>query len=181
MKMDDDIIIDYATVNQLFCLSECLELDIAQPAFEDINLTYKLFKKRDQLIARYSEFVETQVPVFRRQFLEKSVLPLIREYIEEFGFISGWGLDLAWSSLSKDKGMAILDICVALHTRATDASSGYYSKFSCNPFLEASRFCNKHNISCHSDGKKWSKSTLYEKYKKARPIEERNAILSLFK
>ena len=96
--------------------------------------------------------------------------------------ISGWGLDLAWSSLTSEKKMAVFDSCAATHARATDASAGYYARFDCSPILEASEFCRRHDIGCHSDGKTSSKDTLYEKYKQEEgATESRRSFISRLK
>lgn len=166
MKMDDDIVLDSRDIDRLFSLTELLGLTMTQPAFADENLTYKLFKAQEGVIARHTPFIETQVPVFEQRYMSEVVFPLIREYIEEFGFKSGWGLDLVWSDLAGDKNMAVVDACVALHTRPTDPQGSYYDDMQINPFLEAVEFCEEHNIACSTDGSRWLNGTLYTEYKK---------------
>ncbi len=92
--MDDDIIVNYNNLNKLLNVTNDNGFYLPKPVFvENDNLVYKNFKEKPDKIFDNSCFIETQFHFFEKNFLENKVIPLIKDYVEEFNFQSGRGLD----------------------------------------------------------------------------------------
>jgi hypothetical protein len=112
---DDDLQATAATWNQVFELCAQYELQYAQPALTHDSFmghwTITMENRAFQL--RYTNFVEVMCPVFSRSFLETCAPTFVEN-------VSGYGLDLLWSSwVSSPQRIAILDACPVKHTRKT--------------------------------------------------------------
>ena len=165
-KMDDDLIINYNKINYLFNVSKKYNLDITQPSFKDnVNLVYKCFKDNPRKIFTYSNFIEIQFPIFKKIILKNTIFPLIKDFIINFNFKSGWGLDAVWSSVPNIKKAIIQGInCEHCKPVNPGHEDSYYKKFNIDPFFEAKTFCNKYNINCNIDKTSltgWSKNSYY--------------------
>lgn len=120
---DEDIYIEVDQINELFESMLQYELDIAQPSIEKSARSFpswEQFVHIDGVGLVYTEFVEVMCPCF-----SKRAIDFILETFPKSN--SGWGLDLAWAKIAKDKGfnMAIINNVVALHTRNVKGGSLY--------------------------------------------------------
>jgi hypothetical protein len=118
---DDDLAADVPTLNRMFELCAEYGLDLAQPAltadshmgFWGITMENRCFR------LRYTSFVEVMAPVFSQRFLQRCA-PSFNENV------SGFGLDLLWSSwIPSPLKMGILDACAVKHTRAPRSGEMY--------------------------------------------------------
>jgi hypothetical protein len=163
--MDDDIIVNYNNLNKLLNVANDNGFYLSQPAFiENDNLVYKRFKEKPDKIFDNSCFIETQFPVFEKNFLENKVMPLIKDYVEEFNFQSGWGLDAVWSSIIDNEKKAIVYGTMCEHCRqvCVNIEGSYYKENNIDPFMEAYEFCKKYNINCKPGKYRgWSKNSYY--------------------
>ena len=169
-KIDDDIIINYKNLNRLFEITDKENADISQPSFLDYNLTYKCFKNKENSSFRHTRFIETQFPVFKVDIILDQILKLIHEYLFNFHFQSGWGLDAVWSEKIGNKKI-IVDGIKAKHMKRTNLGKGsYYQKNNINPFKEASIYCRKYNIngSLGRNGM-WQPNNYFKKLRWYRP------------
>ena len=112
---DDDLAASLETINCMFLLCEHYGLELAQPALtHDSHMgNWGITMENTSFLLRYTNFVEVMCPVFSRAFLDLCA-PTFNENL------SGYGLDLLWSSwVSSPWKIAILDACPVRHTRAS--------------------------------------------------------------
>ena len=112
---DDDLAASVETFNRMFLLCEHYGLELAQPALtRDSHMgSWGITMENTSFLLRYTNFVEVMCPVFSRAFLDLCA-PTFNENL------SGYGLDLLWSSwVSSPWKIAILDACPVRHTRAS--------------------------------------------------------------
>lgn len=110
---DDDLAADVETFNRIFLLTEHFGLHYAQPALTHDSFmgSWSITMENRSFLLRYTNFVEVMAPVFSRAYLQ-----LCSQTFNEN--ISGYGLDLLWSSwIPSPWKMGILDACPVKHTR----------------------------------------------------------------
>jgi hypothetical protein len=115
---DDDLDIDAAALEEFFALFHRHRLALAQPALAGReNLSHEITLARPAFVLRRTNFVEVMAPAFSREAL-RACAPTFSESR------SGWGLDLAWSSLlrGRPEWMAIVDATPVRHTRPLASS-----------------------------------------------------------
>jgi len=121
---DEDISINGCDISRMFDLMEEHNIDLAQPSIEDSVFSFPSWdrfihdKDKDDIIP--TDFVEVMCPMFSYNAL-LLCLPTFNKTL------SGWGIDLVWSKLLKDKNMdvAIINSVVAKHTRRLNGSGLY--------------------------------------------------------
>lgn len=89
--------------------TERLNQDVTQPSLikstDSSIYTHKSLLKQTNLENRKAFFIENKMPCFKVEFVEDSLIPFLSSNSK---FItSGWGIDLWWSSVSKN--MSIID------------------------------------------------------------------------
>ena len=88
--LDDDIIIDCSSINQLFEVRERYDLWLLQPAFHPKGkISHAVTRENPFTYLRYTNFVEVGCPLFR-----KDKLDVFMELYDPV--LTGWGIDL-WS------------------------------------------------------------------------------------
>jgi len=119
---DDDIASTAADVNQLLAIGLTRNLQIFQPALDELSYYSHLITLRHpSFTLRYTNFVEIMVPVISKAILRRT-LPMIQETR------SGFGIDFIWPTLaaeitrSLNCGTAILDQVSVRHTRPVGGS-----------------------------------------------------------
>jgi hypothetical protein len=141
---DDDLAADAPTLNRMFDLCAEYGLDLAQPAltadshmgFWGITMENRSFR------LRYTSFVEVMAPIFSQRFLQRCA-PSFNENV------SGFGLDLLWSSwIPSPLKMGILDEAAVKHTRAPRSGELYQalSGQGINPDQELVQLIRKWNL-----------------------------------
>ncbi len=109
---DDDILMDYKSIEQLFELMQQYSLSIAQPALFDSYYTYDSLIRDKYTILRYTNFIEMMLPCFSKEALKKVLFTFNENE-------SGWGADYHWPHIINFTGkeMAVLDRIPAVHSR----------------------------------------------------------------
>jgi tetratricopeptide (TPR) repeat protein len=110
---DDDLAADVETFNRIFLLADHFGLHYAQPALTHDSFmgAWGITMENRSFLLRYTNFVEVMAPVFSRAYLQLCAPSFIEN-------ISGYGLDLLWSSwIPSPWKMGILDACPVKHTR----------------------------------------------------------------
>jgi tetratricopeptide (TPR) repeat protein len=110
---DDDLAADVETFNRIFLLADHFGLHYAQPALTHDSFmgVWGITMENRSFLLRYTNFVEVMAPVFSRAYLQVCAPSFIEN-------ISGYGLDLLWSSwVPSPWQMGILDACPVKHTR----------------------------------------------------------------
>jgi hypothetical protein len=87
----DDLRASAADWHRLFDLCRKYRLDLAQPGMEG-HVNHEITRRRQDCLLRYTNFVEIMCPIFSRTALQR-LGPTFGESV------SGWGLDMLWSSL----------------------------------------------------------------------------------
>lgn len=111
---DDDLMMEWSTLNTLFMICARYGLLLAQPSLRphDIPISHPITQQDARYRLRYTSFVENMMPVFSREAL--------RACAGSFGLSrSGFGLDNIWPKLlgePRDR-IAIIDEISVLHTR----------------------------------------------------------------
>ena len=141
---DDDLAAGLDTLNRMFLLCEHHGLELAQPALtHDSHMgNWGITMENTSFLLRYTNFVEVMCPVFSRAFLDLCA-PTFNENL------SGYGLDLLWSSwVSSPWKIAILDACPVRHTRASFSGHLYkmLAEMGVNPDQELIDFIKRWHL-----------------------------------
>jgi len=118
---DDDLAVSVESFNRMFTMCEHFELELAQPALtHDSHMgSWGITMENRSFLLRYTNFIEVMCPVFSRAFLELCAPTFLEN-------ISGYGLDILWSSwVSSPWKSGILDACPVRHTRASFSGQLY--------------------------------------------------------
>lgn len=108
---DEDLLADVGTLNQMFSISEKLNLKISQPSLTwSSYFTYAALLRQPGSQLRYINYIEMMCPVFRRDVLVQ-VAPLYAMGAES-------GIDLIWCNLAfeSERDFAVLDSVSVTHT-----------------------------------------------------------------
>ncbi len=117
---DDDLMVSWSDINNLFHLSRRYGLDLAQPSLQprpDCYIAHWFTAQQPGSILRYIGFVEIMCPVFSGRAL--------RVCVGSFrDSVSGFGLDHLWPALlgGPRSRMAIIDAVGIVHTRPMGTS-----------------------------------------------------------
>ncbi len=141
---DDDLAGSLETLNRMFLLCEHYGLELAQPALtHDSHMgNWGITMENTSFLLRFTNFVEVMCPVFSRAFLDLCA-PTFNENL------SGYGLDLLWSSwVSSPWKIAILDACPVRHTRASFSGHLYkmLAEMGVNPDQELIDFIKRWHL-----------------------------------
>lgn len=121
--IDDDIETSAADLNRLFAACRSHGLDLAQMSLTAASFCNwpHLFAREGRIGPREISAVEIMMPVFSRRALGWVAPTLGRS-------ASGFGLDLVWGKIVRDRGgrVAVLDDVSAMHARPVDQASGAY-------------------------------------------------------
>jgi tetratricopeptide (TPR) repeat protein len=141
---DDDLAASIETFNLMFAMCDQFGLELAQPALTHDSYmgSWGITMENSSFLLRYTNFVEVMCPVFSRAFLELCVPTFIEN-------VSGYGLDILWSSwASSPWKIAILDACSLKHTRASFSGQLYktLAERGVNPDQELIDFIKKWHL-----------------------------------
>jgi hypothetical protein len=120
LVVDDDVILPRGFLDHLLFLAERFALDLAQPAHRAYShAAWRVTRRRPGAVARETAFVEIgPVTAFARATFRTLVpFPSLR---------MGWGLDLHWAALARERGWrrGVLD-AVAIGHAAAPAADAY--------------------------------------------------------
>jgi hypothetical protein len=120
LTIDDDVTLPRGFLDRLLFVAERLAFDLAQPAHRlRSHAAWEVTRRRPGAVARTTRFVEIgPVTLFARStFAELLPFPQLR---------MGWGLDLHWSALARERGwrLGVID-AVAIGHAAAPAASAY--------------------------------------------------------
>ena len=116
--VDDDIIMDTASINKMFSLFSKYKLWLAQPSFsEGSRISWDITQKNPDCILRFTNFVENGATIYSRKILPQ----LIKTFKDAR---TGYGVDLIWPKLlgyPKNK-IAIIDAVACCHPKGVESS-----------------------------------------------------------
>jgi hypothetical protein len=120
LAVDDDVLLPRRFLDRFIAICEALGFAMAQPAqTRRSHAAWRVTRRRGGLVARETHFVETgPVTAFRTGAAAECVpFPPLRY---------GWGLDVHWAALAKEKGwrQGIVDALPVRHD-AVPVASGY--------------------------------------------------------
>jgi hypothetical protein len=112
---DDDLMLGWSDINQLFHIARKFSLDLAQPSLLPVagcHITHAITRQQPGNILRYVDFVEIMCPVFSARALR-----LCHGSFRDN--VSGFGLDHLWPALlgGARSRIAIIDTVGVIHTR----------------------------------------------------------------
>ena len=113
MMPDDDLMMSWVDLNNVFEICREHELELAQPALTPESFWgQQITLKQPGMRLRYTNYVETMMPIFSVEALR-----LCAPTFRHAGV--GWGLDLVWPALlgSPADRMAVIDLIAVTHTR----------------------------------------------------------------
>lgn len=150
---DDDIASSVEDINRLFEIAWAYDLPISQPAIAQGDVSYAALRRREDLLLRYTGFVEVMCPLFSREALEV-VRPTFRETV------SGWGIDWAWTRLVDRRRLAVIDSVGVRHMRPLDGAASHRraTKAGVSPAEECRRVLAKYGL--RGPKEKWLRSDL---------------------
>ncbi len=144
---DDDLVIRFDAVDQMFIAFSRHNLLLAQPALS--HQSHHSFRETLACPAfsmRFTNFVEIMMPVFSAAAFERC-LPTFTQST------SGWGLDWVWPHIlgnPKDR-VAIMDDIIVGHTKPIDTTSGAFYVFmkslGVDPFAEKEKMLKTYGLS----------------------------------
>ncbi len=105
LVMDDDIVITAEKINRLFQIRKLYKLNLLQPAFSPLGkISHRITHPEFNSYIRFTNFVECNVPLFRRETLKK----FMQVYDER---LVGYGTDYWYSHLARDgeERIAVVD------------------------------------------------------------------------
>lgn len=118
MLPDDDLMMSWRDINEMFALCRDYRLDLAQPALDPSgHVTHTITARQWAYRLRFTSFVEVMTPIFSRRAL-RACAPTFKDSI------GGFGLDNIWPKLlgHPRTGVAVLDKTPVIHTRAQGAN-----------------------------------------------------------
>ena len=116
--VDDDIIMDTASINKMFCLFSKYKLWLAQPPFSGKSrISWDITRRNPDCTLRYTNFVENNVTVF-----SSKVIPLLKDSFRDAR--TGFGVDLIWPKLLgfPTNRIAIIDAVTCYHPKSQHTS-----------------------------------------------------------
>jgi len=103
--LDDDIVIDVNSINNMFKIASKYNLSICGPAFlESSKHSHKILKQKKDITLVYTNFVEVNTPLFNKNSLQNLMKWLDNSLI-------GWGIDFLYiwaNGLNKKTDYAII-------------------------------------------------------------------------
>jgi hypothetical protein len=117
--VDDDVVLPERFVDRLLGVCERLELGLAQPAQSlASNAAWAVTRRRPLPIARETGFVEIGPVTLLRRDVAAELTPF-----PELRF--GWGLDLHWAALARERGwrLGVIDALPVRHDEAGVAAA----------------------------------------------------------
>jgi hypothetical protein len=112
--VDDDIIIDTASINKMFEIFSQYNLLLAQPSFdEESHAPHTVTRNKAGCILHYTNFVENGVALF-----SSKVIPIFKETFKDAR--TGFGIDYIWAFLLNfptDK-IAVIDSVTCKHPKS---------------------------------------------------------------
>ena len=116
--VDDDIIMDTASINRMFQIFLEYKLRLAQPSFDKDSLVpHAVTRNNPNCILRYTNFVENNVAIF-----SSDVIPLLKNSFKDAR--TGFGVDFVWPAILNypTNEIAVIDEVSCYHP-ITDYSS----------------------------------------------------------
>lgn len=140
---DDDLAIDVLIVNTFFEYAQAY--DICQPSLAPRNVSCQdLVTIPGGEPVRSVDFIEIQMPCFSPHAFDV-VAQLV---LENPTNRSGWGMDCVWSSsaLWPNLTKAVINCCVAIHTKPVNLEGGVYAAHSLDPVAEYDAMMSKYAL-----------------------------------
>ena len=119
---DDDLAFDNKHVaasiqlNNLFLFGKTNDFSLWQPALNGENVAHKMLIANKDCDYRYVNFVESMIPFFKKEALDKCY-----ESIQDEDIQIGWGMDYIWATKlltnEEPKKLAIVDKIIIVHTK----------------------------------------------------------------
>jgi hypothetical protein len=120
IAIDDDVLLPHRFLDRFVAICEALDFAIAQPAqTRRSHAGWRVTRRRGGLVARETHFVETgPVTAFRAD--------VAAELVPFPGLRYGWGLDVHWAALAKERGwrQGVIDALPVRHD-AVPVATGY--------------------------------------------------------
>lgn len=116
--VDDDIIMDTASINRMFQIFLEYKLRLAQPSFDnESHVPHAVTRNNPNCILRYTNFVENNVAIF-----SSDVIPLLKNSFKDAK--TGFGVDFVWPAILNypTNEIAVIDEVSCCHP-ITDYSS----------------------------------------------------------
>ena len=113
MFPDDDLMMSWMDINNVFEIALEHRLELAQPALtRDSYFGPEITLQQPGILLRFTTYVEGMIPVFSRDAL-RTCIPTFRRAL------LGWGVDCLWPSLlgSHAARVGIIDFVAVRHTR----------------------------------------------------------------
>jgi GT2 family glycosyltransferase len=119
LVLDDDVELPRGFLDATIAAAESLDLDLAQPAHRlHSHAAWSVTRRRPGALARETAFVEIGPVTLLRASTFDALLPFP-------DLRMGWGLDVHWSALARDRGwrLGVIDAVPMLHAAAPAASA----------------------------------------------------------
>lgn len=119
LLVDDDVVLPPGFLDVFVCLAEHFDFSLAQPAHRwRSHAAWQVTRRRPGVLARQTRYVEIGPVCALRAGTFDALLPF-----PELRF--GWGLDLHWSALARERGWreGVIDATPVLHGLRRIASS----------------------------------------------------------
>ena len=142
--VDDDIIISTTNINNLFLVISTFNLDIIQPSFpigKISRITHAITTSHPGIFMRYTNFIEINVPVFRKSALEQCMK------IYDTSLI-GFGVDylfLWFLGYTREEKYAIIDHIKCINPFFEEREIDKLQSID-NRYLTWRKIAEKHNI-----------------------------------
>lgn len=110
---DDDLMMTWRDVNEMFAICRDYKLQLAQPALDQSGfITHPITGRQWPFILRFTSFVEVMAPIFSSDAL-RACVATFKDSAGDFG------LDNTWPKLLGDPrtGVAVIDKTPIVHTR----------------------------------------------------------------
>jgi GT2 family glycosyltransferase len=120
LVLDDDVELPRGFLDGLIAAAERLGLDLAQPAHRlHSHAAWSVTRRRPRAVARETSFVEIGPVTLVGARAFDALLPFPAQ------LRMGWGLDVHWSALARDRGLrlGVVDAVPVLHAAAPAASA----------------------------------------------------------
>jgi hypothetical protein len=119
--VDDDVVLPRGFLDRFLAVAERFDLELAQPAHRLVShAAWPVTRRRPLSLARETTFVEIgPVTAFHRDTFG-ALLPFP-------GLRMGWGLDVHWSAVARDRGwrIGVVDATPILHAVPAAAAYGH--------------------------------------------------------
>jgi hypothetical protein len=125
---DDDLKINEKDIDIFFEFVTHHKLNICQPSLKsNNNVSHKILQTKtgNEQQIRKIDFVENQMPCFKKEFVIVHLLPFLQENRKHIE--TGWGIDIWWSKMFNEM-LYIIDDIIVEHTRRVNTRKLCYEQ-----------------------------------------------------